>query len=150
MKPFVYRYNSSSSLGVAFNAAYADVAGISPWTAAGSVMRFKGFFTYTVSAATVGLIPALNGPAVTMYSGRFSVQTAADGTNTQKLHSGYRPSAIVGVNGAVSATTYAIIFDGMFIVGSSGGGLTVSFKGSGTAGTATVASGGTLLVEQLL
>lgn len=140
---------TGSSLAVAFNAAYADVSGLSAFLSAAGQYRIRAFLNWSASATTVGLCPALGGTlTVSMLAARVSTQTNSSGAATTLVHSGLRPGTNAPGLAAQTSTTYGVVIDGLIDVNNAGT-VTVSAKGQGTAGTATIAAGGLLLVEQI-
>lgn len=140
---------TGSTLAVAFGAAYADVSGLSVFLPAGATFRFRGFLNWSASATTVGLCTALGGTAtITLLTARVGTQTNSSGAATTQVHSGLQPATNAPGLAAQTSTTYGVVIDGLIVVNNAGT-LTVSAKGQGTAGTATIAAGGKLLVEQI-
>lgn len=139
---------TGSSTTVAFGAAYTDITGLSSFLSAGGVYRFQGFLNWS-GPTTVGLCPAMGGTAtVTLLAARVSTQTNSNGTAVTQVHSGLKPGTNTTGLAAQASTAYGVVIEGLIVVNNAGT-LTICAKGQGTAGSATVASGGRFLLEQI-
>ena len=144
--------STGSSQAIAFGAAYTDIPGIAPFLTAGGIYKFQGYLRWSASATTVGLCPAMGGTVTpALMSVRISTQTSTSISPSNaptQVHSGLKPGTNAPGLAIQSSTNYGIAIDGLIDVNLAGT-LTICAKGQGTAGTATIAAGGMLILEQI-